>query len=351
MKKFLLKVKNDLFVYSFIFTALFLLICFILYLFNIRFRLWFIILMIIVLIFSFVIGVIQIALRESKIVKIIIIVLTGFLILFCLFFYKIFLFVFAFLYTPEHVTKLDGKKYVVVVKSFLNVDVSYYDYYGPFLMGTKEKVHGDFGNGGYDPFELPENVSNVIYTYYDKNGKKIYEKNVTYSSGKVVDEADYDNYEVKAPSIDDNVLYEVKFGKSIIRIRRTDSVMPQNMAVSVYKSTDGGKNFDCVSDAIIVSQEASFIFLDEKLGFIISSGNIWLNKNSKDFYVTDDGGKTFKTANFNYTNDKVEYMSIVGYPYFKDDVLHLTCEIYLSKEKIKKLDFISKDNGLTWSLS
>ena len=352
MKKFLLKVKNDLFAYSFLFLLIFLFICFILALFNIKFRLWFIILMFIVFFVSLVIGIIQISLRESKVVKIVIIVLTGSLVLFCLFFYKLILFILAFAIRPEYVTVLDGKKYVAAVdQGFHHTSVSYYDYYGPFLRGTTERING-FGD--YNPFiHHDDKLLDIHLTYYDKNGKQIYEKDGAYKNGKLVSENSYDDYdtEIKIPTIDDNVLYEAKFGKTFIRIRQTDSVMPQNMAISVYKSTDGGKNFEMVSDPIIVSLEASFIFLDKNFGFIISSGNVWLNKDSTDLYVTFDGGKTFKTANFDYTNDKVEYMSIVDYPYFKENVLHLECEVYLSKEKTLKLNFISKDNGLNWSLA
>lgn len=353
MKKILLKVKNDLFAYSFLFLLIFLFICFILSLFNIRFRLWFIILMMAIFLLSLILGIIQIAIRESKIVKIIIIVLIGSLILFCLFFYKVFLEIFSFVFCPEYVTVLDGTKYVAVVNQGLHhTNISYYDSYGPFLMGTNERV---YGIGDYNPFTNDE--TELHLTYFDDNGKKMYEKDITYNNGKIVDEEDFDNYdvEIETPTIDDNVLYETRFGKTVIRIRKTDDVMPQNMAVSVYKSTDSGKNFKMVSDSIIVSQEARFIFLDKNTGFIISTGNIWLNKESKDLYVTNDGGKTFETAKFNYKNDNAEYMSITDFPYFEEDVLHLECSIYTLNDKRDgyedvKLDFVSEDNGLTWNL-
>ena len=88
-----------------------------------------------------------------------------------------------------------------------------------------------------------------------------------------------------------------------------------------YKSFDG-KDFKLVTnDDIIVSLEAKFIFLDVDTGFIISTGNIWLNKDSKDLYVTNDGGKTFKVVDFNYKNDNIEYMEIASYPYFENEIL------------------------------
>ena len=355
MKKFLLKVKNDLFAYSFLFLFIFLFILFILYLFNIRFRLWFIILILIIFLLSLIAGIIQIAIKESQVVKIVIILLIGSFILFCLLFYKIFLDIFSFFLCPEYVTTLDGKKYVaVVVQGLGETDIAYYDYYGLFLMGTNEKVHGQ---GDYNPYTY-DGMNDIHLIYFDDSGKRIFEKDVTYNNGKVIDEKDYGNYDVEIDfkAIDDNVLYEVKFGKTVIRIRKTDDVMPQNMAVSVYKSTDKGKNFQCISDSIIVSQEAKFIFLDENIGFIISSGNIWLNKTSKDLYVTTDGGKTFDVSKINYKNEDVEYMSVVDFPYFEEDILHLECSIYTLNDKRDgykdvKLDFISEDNGLTWNLN
>lgn len=356
MKKFLLKVKNDLFAYSFLFLLIFLFICFILSLFNIRFRLWFIILMMVIFLLSLIVGIIQIALRESKIVKIIIIVLTGSLILFCLFFYKVFLEIFSFVFCPEYVTVLDGTKYVAVVNQGLHhTNISYYDYYGPFLMGTEERV---YGLGDYNPYIHHDDMMIDIHlTYFDASGKNTYEKDITYENGKIVEE-DFDNYDVniEVPTIDDNVLYEARFGKTVIRVRKTDDVMPQNMAVSVYKSSDSGKNFKCISDSIIVSQKAKFIFLDKNTGFIISTGNIYLNKESKDLYVTNDGGKSFKVSKINYKNDDVEYMSVVDFPYFEEEILHLECFIYTLNDKRDgyedvKLDFVSEDNGLTWNLN
>lgn len=240
MKKILVKVKNNLFVFSFLFILVFLFVSFILYLFNIRFRLWFIILMLVILILSFIVGIIQIALKESELIKIIIIVLTilgvvGFILI-----RELFLLIFPVFLEHEYVTVLDGSKYVASVSQIMhNEDISYYNYYGPFLMGTKERVRGIIVD--YNPFSNPKEVSKVHLIYYDSNGKKIYEKDVNYENGKITSEKGYDNYdaEVEIPTIDDNVLYEAKFGKTVIRVRKTEDVMPQNMAVSVYRSTDG----------------------------------------------------------------------------------------------------------------
>ena len=90
------------------------------------------------------------------------------------------------------------------------------------------------------------------------------------------------------------------------------------MGVSVLKSTDGGKTFDYVTDEdIIVSREAKAKFLNKNQGFVISTGNIWLDGHSNDVYVTNDGGKNFEVAKFNYVNDKVQFITIEKLPYLK----------------------------------
>lgn len=286
--------------------------------------------------------------------------------MFCLLFSKYIAMIFQLL--PEHVTKLDNKKYVAVVKSFKNVDVSYYNYYGPLLMGTKEKVHGNFGNGGYDPFENPDTPNGVKYTYYDNKGNVINEKTVDFAkdkNGKIVDKDEHESYDDTEFKEEDyyvlpedlESIYEKKFGKEIIRVSITGYVLAQRMGVSVLKSTDGGKTFDYVTDEdIIVSREAKAKFLNKNQGFVISTGNIWLDGHSNDVYVTNDGGKNFEVAKFNYVNDKVQFITIEKLPYLKDNALHLKCSVYAAKDDDTgyediPLDFISTDDGLTWNLS
>ena len=361
MKKFLKRFRKNIFAYNFIFIFVFLFICFILSLFNIRFMSWFIILMIIIFVIIFILGMIQIIRRESKIVKIVSIVLTSSFIMLCLIFHDVIVLLFAFTYTPEHITNLDGKTYVASVRmGLLDTDVFYYDYYFPFFMGTKERVIGDFGDGSFDPFVSHDSISNIRYTFYDDNGKIIYEKTENYSKDKngnikLDSESNSDRTLIKEPTIDDNVLYEVKFGKNVLRVRKTDSVLAGNMVIGVYLSTDSGKKFKLVTtDDVIVSLEAKFKFLDKDKGFIISTGNIWFNEDSKDLLVTSDGGKTFQNAKFNYKCDDAEYMSITDYPYFENEIYNLYCEVYTLNDKRngyenKKLHFVSND-GVVWSL-
>ena len=85
--------------------------------------------------------------------------------------------------------------------------------------------------------------------------------------------------------------------------------MGQNILVHVLRSKDNGKNFYVISDDLIkVSDEAKFVFLNENLGFAISTGKIFLKQNVNSIYVTNDSGKTFQSSNFKYENDNVTYL-------------------------------------------
>ena len=365
-KNFASKLNQNILKYDLIVIGVFLLLSFLLYLINVRFRLWFIITMSVILGVAFIIGFVQWTLRQPTIIKLVSIFFTAFFTIFCLLFSKYIVMIFQLL--PEHVTKLDNKKYVAVVKSFKNVDVSYYNYYGPILMGTKEKVHGNFGNGGYDPFENPDTPSSVKYTYYDNKSNVINEKTVDFAkdkNGKIVGKDEHESYDDTEFKEEDyyvlpedlESIYEKKFGKEIIRVSITGYALAQNMTVAALKSTDGGKTFDYVTDEdILVSLEAKAKFLNKNQGFVISTGNIRLDGHSNDVYVTNDGGKTFTPAKFNYTHKGIQFITIEKLPYLKNNTLHLKCSMYASKgdgtgyEDVP-LDFISTDNGLTWNLS
>lgn len=374
MRGIFTKIKNNLLLYSVIFIIFNILLNFILYLFNLKFRLWFIIFIILVSIVSLIGGII-LRIKKNGFTLLIKRLLVLFSFLICIFFVVIFQyfkaisFAFAFIYRPEHTTKLDDKKYVAVVSSFLNVDVDYYDYYGPFIMGTKARVHGYFGKGGYDPFINKNTPDSVCYTYYDNNGKVMKEKTITFikdKNGKIVDYTGYDQNFSNEKDFNSNtnyilpeeeeVLYEKKFKKTVLRFTRVDYVIGQRMLVHVLRSNDNGENFHVVTDEVIqVSNEAEFIFLNEELGFAVSTGKIYLDKDIISMYVTNDGGKTFNGANFNYENENAEFISVEKLPCFDKNTLKIKCSVYeFNKEKDsyedKELKFISNDNGLNWSL-
>lgn len=372
MRKMFNKIKKNILICDLIFVGINILINFILYLMNLRFRLWVIILIILISIIGFVVGIFQqIYLYSDNKKRTIVLSLLGAIPIIILISISIPIvgFIAIFSYKPEHTTILDNKKYVAVVSSFLKVDVDYYDYYGFLLMGTRVKVHGYFGKGGYDPFINPNVSDGVEYTYYDDNGKVKSKRTETFIKDKDGNIIDKNNYNIdidKNNDFDDSddyvlpeneeVLYERKFNKTILRFGKVDNSLGQNMLVHVLRSKDNGKNFYVVSDDVIqVSNEAKFVFLNENLGFAISTGKIYLDNSKVGLYTTNDSGKTFISAKFNYTNNNVEYISIENVPYYDNNILKIKCSVYQVNSnkdgyENKELVFISNDNGLNWNL-
>ena len=372
MRKMFNKIKKNILICDLIFVGINILINFILYLMNLRFRLWVIILIILISIIGFVVGIFQqIYLYSDNKKRTIVLSLLGAIPIIILISISIPIvgFIAIFSYKPEHTTILDNKKYVAVVSSFLKVDVDYYDYYGFLLMGTRVKVHGYFGKGGYDPFINPNVSDGVEYTYYDDNGKVKSKRTETFIKDKDGNIIDKNNYNIdidKNNDFDDSddyvlpeneeVLYERKFNKTILRFGKVDNYLGQNMVVHVLRSKDNGKNFYVVSDDVIqVSNEAKFVFLNENLGFAISTGKIYLDNSKVGLYTTNDSGKTFISAKFNYTNNNVEYISIENVPYYDNNILKIKCSVYQVNSnkdgyENKELVFISNDNGLNWNL-
>ncbi len=370
MKRRLNQIKENILIYDFIFIGVNLILSFILYLMNIRFRTWMIIVISFVSVVGFVVGILQQIYKSTESKKVIITIsILSFIFMATLIFVS-FPFIkigLLFSYRPEHTVVLDGKKYVAVVRSFLHVDVDYYDYYGPLLMGTKVRVHGDFGEGDFDPFEHPNSADQVEYTYYDKNGKiraKRMETFIKDKDGKIIDRIKNDisgddkfneNENYILPE-DGEVLYEKKFDQTILRFSKIDNVSGQNMLVHVIKSKDDGESFYVVSeDPIQVSNEAKFVFLSKTLGFAVSTGNIDLNNNNQGLMVTNDGGKTFTSANVEYENPDVDYITIEKIPYYEKDSLKMKCSVYQLNSnrdgyEDKEITFISNDNGLHWQL-
>ena len=368
MKRRLNQIKENILIYDFIFIGVNLILSFILYLMNIRFRTWMIIVISFVSVVGFVVGILQQIYKSTESNKVIITIsILSFIFMATLIFVS-FPFIkigLLFSYRPEHTVVLDGKKYVAVVRSFLHVDVDYYDYYGPLLMGTKVRVHGDFGEGDFDPFEHPNSADQVEYTYYDKNGKiraKRMEIFIKDKDGKIIDRIKNDisgddkfneNENYILPE-DGEVLYEKKFDQTILRFSKIDNVSGQNMLVHVIKSKDDGESFYVVSeDPIQVSNEAKFVFLSKTLGFAVSTGNIDLNNNNQGLMVTNDGGKTFTSANVEYENPDVDYITIEKIPYYEKDSLKMKCSVYQLNSnrdgyEDKEITFISNDNGLHW---
>lgn len=160
----------------------------------------------------------------------------------------------------------------------------------------------------------------------------------------------------KAP-IDENKLYSKQFNKTFLKFERYDYVLGQNMIVGVEKSTDKEKTYTKVTkEPIVVTNEAKFMFLTERLAFIISTNNLQKHNNYRGLKVTTDGGKTFSDAKINYENDDIEIITIEDFPYYENSTLKLKCSIYAinkNKDGYENIEllFESKNNGLLWNLS
>lgn len=371
MKKIIDKLKGKILISALIFIVFNIIFNYLLYLLNIRFRLWVIILIFIISIVGFIIGMFeQFSKAVGNIYKVVGLFFLALipLIVLVLIFSPIIFITAAFSYKPEHRVTLYGKEYVAVVSSFLKVDVDYYDYYGPFLMGTKVKVHGYFGKGGYDPITNPETPIEAEYVFYDKNGKeekKIKEFYIKDKNGKITNKTSYeDNYLESSINENDNyllpedmqTLYEKKLDKTIYRFSKLDDVLGQNILVQVNKSKDNGKKYYTITnEPIQVSQDAKYVILNEDLMFASKNDKIMLSENAISLYVSNDGGRSFKNSKVNYKDENADYITIEKMPYFENSILKIKCSVYQlnsSKDNYedKELIFVSYDNGENWNL-
>lgn len=371
MNKLAYKLKQNIFLTTGIFIIINIIISFILYLFNIRFQMWVINDIIFLSLIGLSLGIIKNIYKKTWLEKINIIcsLICFFLFLILLVVFMPFIAIIALYKIPaEHITIVDNKKYVAVVDSFIKyVDINYYNYYGPFLMGTKVKIHGDFGKIDYDPYLSNKESLEVYYTYYDDNGniearardilkkdKKGHlistDKDNIYSFDHSINESDYYLLPEEA-----EVLYEKKFDDTILRFTKVGNVLGQRILVSVVRSRDNGKNFYFITDSSVqVNNNARYEFLTKDLGFM-ANDKIYLDWHTSGLKVTNDGGKTFQDTNFIYKNANVEFITIEDLPYYENNILKIKCSVYQRKKdntgyEDKELIFISKDDGLNWQL-
>lgn len=351
MKKTINKFLNHIFLCDFIYLGICMMLGIILYICDMRFRLWVYVVLVVIFGVLLLFGLIK-EFKKKRLTRFIFLIGLTMLAFVC---GPFLVFVMIYTYNPEYVVNLEGEDYVAIVKSFIDVDVYYYDYYGPFLMGTKVRVHGYFGEGGFDPIKDPNKAKMVVYTFYDKDGYI-----------EATDEYVFDGYLVKKEETttsiketiieedilkpeDAKVLYEYKNGDHILRFVHVDSVLGQNQIVTVVESLDNGKTFNWKSNgAIQVSNEAIFIFLDENIGFANKYKYIYYD--NPGMYVTNDGGVTFEKCEIKYTSNKTDHITMDGEPYIEDGKLKLKCREYLTNDNYNELIFVSEDKGKTWEI-
>lgn len=362
MKKYIQNIKEYLFIYNVLFLLIFILTTLILRVFNIRFRIWFsifvIILFFLVSILSFINFLIKNHQRKTILIaSISIIIFSNFLVL-AIFSSNIIVSLLKdfvpTIFIKEYLVTLDNKKYVAIQEEN---KVCYYDYYGFFLVGTNLKVLG--------PITDETNEDPILYTYFNDLGQVYKKDQVTYSKdndGNIISEKHDTIFPIEEEIInpeyylladDEEVLYERKFDDIIIRFTIFDVALGQNNLVHVVVSENGGKSFRRINGAWVqVSQKARFTFVDKQNGFAINNGMIRIC-DSYGMRVTTDGGLTFKSAEFKYKNNEVEYLNIIDVPYLENNILKLKCSITVHDKKREgyekqEIIFISNDKGLTW---
>lgn len=75
--------------------------------------------------------------------------------------------------TPEHVIERDGDMYLVRVFSWMDTDVTYYEYKNFLVQGRYPRLREYYGNGAVDPFDGEHNYPPKSTIYYDQNGNII----------------------------------------------------------------------------------------------------------------------------------------------------------------------------------
>lgn len=174
IKKYIPKIiLLDTILYMLIIVTLY----FILSSFKLMFREWIYIVSAVIIIGGFVAGIIQLLLKIKK--KILRNVLIGIVIILLLLSTPAIFFLGAFSYTPEHIVRKDGNKYVAYVNGFLRTYVSYYDYKNIFVVGNQKRIEEDYGKGGFDPIEnkFGNKYDVETTTYYDENGNVVSREN------------------------------------------------------------------------------------------------------------------------------------------------------------------------------
>ena len=360
MRKILEKMKNHILYCDLIIAILFVIYHVVLYIFHMRFRQWIYYMVPLLLLVGFIIGIVQIVRKKSKKIKMIFLSLGIAGIILLAMSWKIILILFAFTYSPEHVVYKEDKKYVAYVKSFLDVDVYYYNYINLFLVGNQVKLHEWYGNGGYDPFDNKHDNKPLQSDYYDENGKiiKTDDPYANFHQDYKIDETDEKD---KIPDLEENnsrkendILYQKRINdKVIIRVVYKGAVLGQRSIISIEKTVDSGKTWidqiDNLDGYIQVHNGAEFVFLNEKIGFINDPGLAGTSGDNGSLMVTINGGKSFTASNVTESDKVGKEIFIEGLPYIENDMLKLKVYTFDNKNsKRRYYEFYSEDYGLNW---
>lgn len=366
MKEVFNKVKTSILFYAIIASILFIILCFTLKYFDLRFRPYIFFYAPIILMIFVVIGIFQIIRKKGKIFKFIYILLSSFWLSVSIILSCALTFFMTLYYGGEHIVEKDNKKYVACHSGFTHVEVDYYNYINAFLVGNKVIFEENYGRGAFCPFDGNHNEYKPIETtYYDEDGKviKVIEENV---DDEAVEEEKKDNIiatieeKIKEEIVKrENILYEkVIDDKTIIRVVYKDSVLAQRSLIGISKTTDGGNTWEeqiqYETNCLQIHNGSKFIFLNENIGFINDPGQAGTNGDNRSLLVTLNGGQTFSKSNFIKPNNlKDKDLFIDDVPYIENNILKVKVYTvnYNPNSYLERTyyDFYSEDNGLNWS--
>ena len=258
IKKYIPKIiLLDTILYTIIIVALY----FILSSFKLMFREWIYIVSAIIIIGGFVAGIIQLFLKIKE--KVLRKVLIGIVIILLLLSTPAIFFLGAFSYTPEHIVRKDGKKYVAYVNGFLRTYVYYYDYKNIFVVGNQKRIEEDYGKGGFDPIEnkFGNKYDVEITTYYDEDGNVVSREN-TKSDNQIQGTAEINN-------IPENIInnIEEKSYNGIITNIDSNSIVFENKLDNKRYSIDVNSSLNFIN-----GRTNEKVYYDEmKIGYYIDT--------------------------------------------------------------------------------
>ncbi len=258
IKKYIPKIiLLDTILYTIIIVALY----FILSSFKLMFREWIYIVSAIIIIGGFVAGIIQLFLKIKE--KVLRKVLIGIVIILLLLSTPAIFFLGAFSYTPEHIVRKDGKKYVAYVNGFLRTYVYYYDYKNIFVVGNQKRIEEDYGKGGFDPIEnkFGNKYDVEITTYYDEDGNVVSREN-TKSDNQIQGTAEINNI---PENITNNI--EEKSYNGIITNIDSNSIVFENKLDNKRYSIDVNSSLNFIN-----GRTNEKVYYDEmKIGYYIDT--------------------------------------------------------------------------------
>ena len=153
-------VFNNMIFYAILYSILFFSVNSILSHYNTQFMNWFYYLNYSVIIFGFIIGLLQIVLKQKNKTKkyVLLISTTIFIcILVCILIY-----IFKIAYTRDYIVEKNGKTMVANIQSFHSTYINYYEYINQLMKSKSVIISEYYSNGSTNPFETDTNYINIL---------------------------------------------------------------------------------------------------------------------------------------------------------------------------------------------